>query len=45
LTEETDALVLVISEETGGASFAIKGKLHPINAIDPIIELNNMSMN
>jgi diadenylate cyclase len=38
LSEQTDALVLVISEETGDASFAFKGKLHPINAIDPIIE-------
>ncbi|SEB71176.1 Diadenylate cyclase (c-di-AMP synthetase), DisA_N domain [Paenibacillus sp. GP183] len=45
LTEETDALVLVISEETGGASFAFKGKLYPINAIDPIIGLKSMNLN
>jgi DNA integrity scanning protein DisA with diadenylate cyclase activity len=38
LTEQTDALVLVISEETGNVSFAYEGKLQPINAIDPIIE-------
>ncbi|MBN2980404.1 MULTISPECIES: sporulation-specific diadenylate cyclase CdaS [Cohnella] len=33
LTERTDALVLVVSEETGHASFAYKGKLHPISSI------------
>lgn len=31
LTELSDALVLVVSEETGQASFAISGALHPIN--------------
>lgn len=31
LTERCDALVLVVSEETGQASFAISGVLHPIN--------------
>ena len=31
LTERSDALVLVVSEETGQASFAIDGALHPIN--------------
>lgn len=35
LTERSDALVLVVSEETGNASFAFKGILHPINSIDP----------
>lgn len=30
LTEQCDALVLVVSEETGQASFAINGALHPI---------------
>lgn len=35
LTEQTDALVLVVSEETGQASFAYKGALHPINGVDP----------
>jgi diadenylate cyclase len=38
LTEQTDALVLIVSEETGNASFAYKGKLHPIHAIEPIVE-------
>ncbi|SDM81175.1 TIGR00159 family protein [Paenibacillus sp. yr247] len=38
LTERTDALVLVVSEETGNASFAYKGVLHPINSIEPMIE-------
>ncbi|CAH0119961.1 MULTISPECIES: sporulation-specific diadenylate cyclase CdaS [unclassified Paenibacillus] len=31
LTERCDALVLVVSEETGQASFAIKGTLHPFS--------------
>ncbi|MFD0698069.1 sporulation-specific diadenylate cyclase CdaS [Paenibacillus sp. GCM10027628] len=30
LTENTDALVLVVSEETGSTSFAYQGQLHPI---------------
>jgi diadenylate cyclase len=39
LTELTDALVLVVSEETGQSSFAYKGKLHPINFIEPMVKL------
>ncbi|GGG26111.1 sporulation-specific diadenylate cyclase CdaS [Paenibacillus abyssi] len=31
LSEKSDALVLVLSEETGRASFAIDGKLYPIS--------------
>ncbi|MFD3257117.1 sporulation-specific diadenylate cyclase CdaS [Paenibacillus lentus] len=31
LSERCDAIVLVVSEETGQASFAISGALHPIN--------------
>ena len=31
LTEQSDALVLIVSEETGNISFAINGKLYPIN--------------
>ncbi|MBW7454111.1 sporulation-specific diadenylate cyclase CdaS [Paenibacillus sepulcri] len=33
LTEITDALVLVVSEESGDASFVYKGKLHPIKTM------------
>lgn len=31
LSEQSDALILVVSEETGQSSFAFQGKLHPIN--------------
>jgi diadenylate cyclase len=36
LTEQTDALVLVVSEETGNVSFALNGKLYPINTKHPL---------
>lgn len=32
LTERSDALVLVVSEETGRASFAMNGRLYPIRS-------------
>jgi uncharacterized protein (TIGR00159 family) len=38
VTEQTDALVLVVSEETGNASFAYKGILHPLNFVEPITQ-------
>ncbi|MDO7904840.1 sporulation-specific diadenylate cyclase CdaS [Paenibacillus sp. JX-17] len=34
LTEKSDAVVLVVSEETGKASFAYKGALHPISHLE-----------
>jgi diadenylate cyclase len=36
VTEQADALVLVVSEETGNASFAYKGILHPLNIVESI---------
>ncbi|WP_433749754.1 sporulation-specific diadenylate cyclase CdaS [Paenibacillus amylolyticus] len=36
LSEITDAVVLVVSEETGQASFAVDGDLHPINVVETL---------
>ena len=35
LTEKSDALVLIVSEETGKVSFALNGSLHPIATHGP----------
>jgi diadenylate cyclase len=37
ISEKSDALALVVSEETGQISFAINGNLYPINAEQPIV--------
>ncbi|MGG3466249.1 sporulation-specific diadenylate cyclase CdaS [Neobacillus pocheonensis] len=37
ISEKSDALALVVSEETGKISFALDGKLYPINTKQPIV--------
>lgn len=37
ISEQSDALALVVSEETGQISFALNGNLYPINTTQPIV--------
>lgn len=37
ISEQSDALALVVSEETGKISFALNGNLYPINTTQPIV--------
>lgn len=37
ISEQSDALALVVSEETGRISFALDGNLYPINTTEPIV--------
>lgn len=37
ISEQSDALALVVSEETGQISFALNGNLYPINTTHPIV--------
>jgi diadenylate cyclase len=37
ISEKSDALALVVSEETGKISFALNGMLYPINTEQPIV--------
>jgi DNA integrity scanning protein DisA with diadenylate cyclase activity len=45
ISENTDALVLIVSEETGRISYSLEGKLIKLFSIDEIIDIYTQNVN